>query len=417
MATVGAMPFVRVEFFVPLYLVATLAWLGFVWWARAACSYPKVIAIAFLVRMALLLGEPGLSPDFYRYRWDGRVSAAGINPYRYSPNDPALSFLGDAQSQRVEHGEIRSVYPPWAQFLFLGFSGNLLTWRFMILAFELAAVFLLRHSRAALAYACCPLVLIEGVWSGHLDAIAAVLLLGAVILAPKRALLAGSLLGLAAGIKLLPLAAAPALGRRGGIRFVAAFLAVLLLPALLFAPLMSGLGDYATRWSFNSPIYELTRASIEITSLDLLLKSVFTTIKDPLRLEAVSKFVYRQLHAEMIARGFLAIAWIAGVLVIMKRGDAVLSSTGLLILCSPTIHPWYWLIILPLALRARSGFWLSLALASPISYLWYLDGVPKALIYAGCYGPAVAVLAGQTISGLRERDIRRWTALPGDSPS
>ena len=48
------------------------------------------------MRLALLFVEPYLSTDIYRYVWDGRVQAAGINPYRYMPIAPELAHLRDA---------------------------------------------------------------------------------------------------------------------------------------------------------------------------------------------------------------------------------------------------------------------------------------------------------------------------------
>jgi hypothetical protein len=33
--------------------------------------------------------------DLYRYVWDGRVQAAGLNPYSYAPADPELAALRD----------------------------------------------------------------------------------------------------------------------------------------------------------------------------------------------------------------------------------------------------------------------------------------------------------------------------------
>ena len=48
------------------------------------------------MRLALLFVEPYLSTDIYRYIWDGRVQAAGINPYRFVPNAPELAQLRDA---------------------------------------------------------------------------------------------------------------------------------------------------------------------------------------------------------------------------------------------------------------------------------------------------------------------------------
>ena len=40
-----------------------------------------VIAVAAALRIGPLLAPPFLSSDVYRYVWDGRVQAAGINPY------------------------------------------------------------------------------------------------------------------------------------------------------------------------------------------------------------------------------------------------------------------------------------------------------------------------------------------------
>jgi VIT1/CCC1 family predicted Fe2+/Mn2+ transporter len=41
-----------------------------------------VFAVAIVLRAYVLLFDPLLSSDIYRYVWDGRVQAAGINPYR-----------------------------------------------------------------------------------------------------------------------------------------------------------------------------------------------------------------------------------------------------------------------------------------------------------------------------------------------
>src|SRR5262245_38437784 len=49
-----------------------------------------ILGGAIAMRLALLLAEPYLSTDIYRYVWDGRVQAAGINPYRYVPNASEL---------------------------------------------------------------------------------------------------------------------------------------------------------------------------------------------------------------------------------------------------------------------------------------------------------------------------------------
>ena len=45
-----------------------------------------VLLVAAAMRLPLIVSPPFLSSDVYRYVWDGRVQAAGINPYRYIPD-------------------------------------------------------------------------------------------------------------------------------------------------------------------------------------------------------------------------------------------------------------------------------------------------------------------------------------------
>src|ERR1700757_5463687 len=58
-------------------------------------SLAVVLVFAALLRLTVLFASPYLSDDIYRYVWDGRVQAAGINPYRFVPADPALQGLRD----------------------------------------------------------------------------------------------------------------------------------------------------------------------------------------------------------------------------------------------------------------------------------------------------------------------------------
>src|ERR1700730_14816868 len=44
-----------------------------------------ILATALLLRIGALTAPVYLSDDIFRYIWDGRVQAAGINPYRYIP--------------------------------------------------------------------------------------------------------------------------------------------------------------------------------------------------------------------------------------------------------------------------------------------------------------------------------------------
>ena len=79
-----------------------------------------VAALAF--RVIAACAPPSLSDDVYRYVWDGRVQLHGFHPYRHAPEDPALDALRDADWTRINHPELRTIYPPLAQGLFLALA-------------------------------------------------------------------------------------------------------------------------------------------------------------------------------------------------------------------------------------------------------------------------------------------------------
>src|ERR1041385_8962260 len=100
-----------------LYLIA--AWLIFR--ARNARStLIIVLVLAGIFRLSILFAPPYLSDDIYRYVWDGRVQAAGINPYHYIPAAPELAHLrDDAIYPRINRREwAHTIYPPVAQVVF-----------------------------------------------------------------------------------------------------------------------------------------------------------------------------------------------------------------------------------------------------------------------------------------------------------
>ena len=109
-----------------------------------------VLGVAVALRMLLLTVPPTLSSDIYRYVWDGRVQANGINPYRYIPADPALASLRDAviypQINRADYA--RTIYSPFAQMAFAAVGriwDSVMGMRLAMLGFEaLGIVCLLR---------------------------------------------------------------------------------------------------------------------------------------------------------------------------------------------------------------------------------------------------------------------------------
>ena len=193
-----------------------------------------VLLVAAALRLPLLFGPPYLSSDIYRYVWDGRVQAAGINPYLFVPADPALAALRDeAIYPRINRAATApTIYPPAAQVLFAAVgrvSQTVLAEKLMLAGFEALAILcglgLLSLARLPperiLIYAWNPLAVWAFACDGHVDAAAIGLLAGALLLRCRgRDGWAGAAFGAAVLIKFLPLAAGPALWRRG--RLVAA---------------------------------------------------------------------------------------------------------------------------------------------------------------------------------------------------
>src|SRR5262249_1939844 len=83
-------------------------------------AQPALLVIlvgAAAMRLALLWTEPTLSGDIYRYIWDGRVQAAGINPYAHVPAAAELATLRDPDiwPHINRAGYAVTIYPPMAQ--------------------------------------------------------------------------------------------------------------------------------------------------------------------------------------------------------------------------------------------------------------------------------------------------------------
>ena len=341
-------------------------------WSAAACRrfrfpFAASVTLALLLRSAMLFAPPLLSADVYRYMVDGRTLASGRNPYAVLPDDP-----------RVNHPETPTIYPPHAEILFAAVH-QLTAWRVLLIACDLAALFMLRGD--ALAIATFPPLIFEGAWNGHVESVAALLLL---VAWRRRSAVAAAL---AVGMKVIPIAAVPALSARSNrVRWLTIFALTLLVPAVPFiaaGPFMPGMRAYATRWIFNSPAYDLAR----FAAAHAHLKDVWTATKGTLHAEGIAPLVYRHLYDDFVARALLAIVAVA--LIVRFRRDP-LASIGALLLCSPAIHPWYWIVLVPLAFELRSRGWLAVAICAPFSYLLYA-GVPTPLVYLLCYGVPVAV--------------------------
>src|SRR5262245_57401590 len=149
-----------------------------------------IFGIGIALRIYVLLFNPLLSSDIFRYVWDGRIQAAGINPYRYFPAHDAVAHLRDAtifpEINRPDYAV--TIYPPVAEFFFLivtRIGENINVMRLALLGCEAVSVTLImlflrrmeRSTTRVVAYFWHPLPIWEIANSGHVDALAVALML------------------------------------------------------------------------------------------------------------------------------------------------------------------------------------------------------------------------------------------------
>lgn len=353
-------------------------------------SLKWIIGVGVLLRICLLTSTPMLEDDYNRYLWDGAVVAAGVSPYKFSPEEvleagtdssvpTSLRELADKSDQvlwRVNHPHLRSIYPPVAQGAFALAHWlrpwSLLSWRFVLLAFDGATLWLLllllreigRPLVWAVIYWWNPLVIRETFNAGHMDVVVLPLLLGALLFAiRKKYYRSSALLSLAMGVKLWPVVLPPLIVRPIASAPKKLILAACVFGLLSFAMLIpvygagfdesSGFMVYGQTWENNDAIFMVVlwaaRAFLDLAGL----------------------------HAQLAARGFVGfvlLAWIA-YLARKKHGDSVefLERISLTIaavfLLSPAQFPWYYVWLVPfLALQPR-GSLLVLTALLPLYYL------------------------------------------------
>ena len=186
-----------------------------------------IVAAGLAARLVLLLSAPILEDDYQRYLWDGAVTANGKSPYAISPKDAlqlgdqdALGRLareGESVVRRINHPELRTIYPPVAQGAFalayLLKPWSLFAWRSVLLACDLGSFVLIllllrecgRSPLWSALYWWNPVVIKELFNSAHMDAVVLPLVLAALLFATRRRYVtAVTTLGFAAGAKIWP---------------------------------------------------------------------------------------------------------------------------------------------------------------------------------------------------------------------
>jgi hypothetical protein len=338
--------------------------------------------------------EPTLSTDVWRYLWDGRLMAVGVNPYAEPVNSTALDRYDTPLRARVDHDWMASPYPPAAQLVFAGTYSlapeSPTAMQLVFTGFDLAigvvlVLFLQRlkiPSGRVVLYLWNPLIIVEFAHGAHVDSLMTLLVVLALYLFYTNRQTGSAIsLALATLTKFIPVLLVPVFLRRWSGRGMLLYLTIISLGLLPF--LGAGLGlvgeldgrgifgavrIYNANWRTNDGLfYWLARALGPLS-------------QDPVALARVT---------------ILILLGLMGLWVFNVTGRKALESdpvhsihqSALLvsayILLSPVVFPWYLTLLLALlpliqlqkkwpAILFSIG-WLYFSAAVNLSYLFYLD--------------------------------------------
>jgi alpha-1,6-mannosyltransferase len=356
-----------------LYLVATTVFCS----SSQKLSSHIILFWAILFRALPLIITDGqvnhLSSDINRYFWEGRVVANNYNPFLNSPESIELREFARSNMQiwsKVEHKEVPALYPPFAQFIFSKIPAEIKWYQRVNFVLEVILLFFLLYwiSSEGLApsrllyYAWLPLPIIELTYSAHLEGFFILPMAMAIFFSRRakqvnnfkiyRELLSGLFFSLAIGIKYV--AAVPLLfvfasrlrNKKDMWRQVVIFI---ILPSSIVAfgffpylndwAILSGLGAYTKRWSFNGFFYQMFTA--------------FFDSKDNPQIDVLIRGGLALYMAFVV--GALAIRVVSHSCEFEQAERQVIKSTILGFLCilllSPVVYPWYLLwfaFLLPL---------------------------------------------------------------------
>ena len=332
---------------------------------EGAAAVAVIIAFGILFRLTLVPHPAVGSDDIYRYLWDGKVAASGVNPFAYLPTDPHLSRLATADlPAKVNHPDMRTVYPALAQAFFLLsnrlFGDSAPGLKFLLVCVDGLTIALLwafvhkqgNPSLPVLLYAWSPLPILYFGLDGHIDALGIpFLILALLFFCTSRPVRGALALGVSALAKLFPLLIVPLLLRPGkGIRrflLPAIPLFMVVLGCLFYLEptwgVIDSLKTFGARWEFNGGLF------------------------------SIAYFATGSNEAAHVISGILIVCCM-GVLTIINRPflEKVFWGFVCFILLSPVVHPWYltWLAAL-LATRWSTAIFVYLGLSSIANVVVY----------------------------------------------
>jgi hypothetical protein len=444
--------------------LAVILWAVFAAGAWLVLRLPVRWAMALIViggiavQLAALSAAPQGSDDSYRYIWDGRVQAAGIDPYQYAPAAPQLASLRDPflwpahgphcvpagmrldnstqlaapGCTRMNRPIVHTIYPPVAEAYFLAVhalspagggstpiqagAAILAVLVILLLLYGLPRVG--RDPRLAVLWAWCPTVALEAGNNAHVDVLAAGLTAGALILlarpgsstgpnfaagptgALRRPLAGGVLLALAIWTKVTPVLVAPAVLRRR--RPVAVICAGIAASIIVYLPHVLAVGSGVIGFLPGYLQQEGYADGTRFLLIGMLLPGKWAFL--------AAFAVLATVALAVLLRGDPDRPW---------RGAVVMTGMALAVTTPP--FPWYAMLLVMLVAFDGRVEWLGFAVVRYLAVSSPLPGVHVPVLDAerAGYGLALAVVAATAlIRWRRGRTLEppALAAVPAASP-
>ena len=401
-----------IAWFLKLVVIQIVIYLTVAWLSLRSSDSRSILVLglifAALFRLSVIFFPPHLSDDIYRYIWDGRVQAAGINPYRYIPADEPLAALRDDKiyPNINRRDSAQTIYPPVAEAVFLlvtRFSESVTWMKAVMVGFEAIAIWAIIQllisfgfaRQRVMIYAWHPLTVWEFAGSGHVDSLAIAFIALALLARRKHAeTLTGVLIACATCVKLFPAALFPGVYIRRSWKIPLAFIATVLiayLPYLKVGPI--GVLGYLPGYASERGIISGDQFFLLALARQLLNANVPTS--------AYLIFV-------VLVLGILSL-WLMqdqpGDDTRYLRNGLIIASV-FMVLLAPHFS-WYfcWLIVFLCFIPSIAGFYLTLA--SFLLYLTWLNDTPnRVLVLKGL------IFVPFLILGLIEIWLRRKSLVP-----
>ncbi|MEO6230664.1 MAG: hypothetical protein ABJB11_01415 [Ferruginibacter sp.] len=364
---------------------------------RLAQNYFKeLLIIAFVFRVLFLFAMPALSDDYFRFIWDGLLSAHGTNPYALAPeaitNLPGtnLTLFMDELKAGMNSLQYYSVYPPLLQAVFYvsvkiggaNILNDLIVYRVFVLLAEAGTIYtaikLLKHfklpTRNVLFYALNPLVIIE--FSGNLHGevfMIFLLSLAFLFLVREQLLWSAVAIGLAISAKLLPLIFMPAiisfLSIKKGTVYSMLVMLVFFISFLPFADqtfidhIATSVGLYFDKFEFNASIYYLLLwVGYDVTGVNII-------------------FVLGKIMPLFAIGAILLIAFKQRILTVEVLVKRILLTIAAYYLFSLVVHPWYVTVLVFLTMFSRYRFSLVWSFLIMLTYSAYAQNPYREVLW------------------------------------